>query len=360
VLSFLESKMFPDYLRFMRQVNDKNIKTAQLRRAMSSTGLESKRSASPVTPTSPGRVAAEEAAAENNNSTPSLPLPVATTVIPSLRDCLVVDSPSFEQFSEFARKARCLELLSFWKAVSKFERVESKDAAHALAEEIYETYISSAYDTEINISSKHQKEITFDVQNGLIRSDMFDNAKREVQQILAQGIFPGFVLFLSERATQHAAIEAAGPRVMLPRPEIQELLAWLRRGCSDASARASGTLGTFLSKVQTPTEENFANHGFFNASGSSLRFIVCSAFSSHQKGFRVDFPPDSVAELRLLHLDRGKFAAEVFNAKKKKLAELGERNTTEDEILGLIAVFTKLHAGDFVASFSEQPQASVV
>jgi hypothetical protein len=242
-----------------------------------------------------------------------------------------------------------------------FEGLPSKDMAHQMAEEIYETYISSVLETEINISSKHQKEITFDIQNGLIRSDMFENAKREVQQILAQGLFPNFVLWLSERATERAVLEAAAPRVLLPRPEIQELLAWLRRGCSEASARTStGTLNTFLSKVQTPTEENFAKHAFFNMSGSSLRLIVCSAFASHQKGFRVDFPLDSVAELRLLHLEPGKFAAEVYNAKKKKLAELDQRNTTEDEILGLIAVFTKLHTGDFVASFSEQPQASII
>ncbi len=189
---------------------------------------------------------------------------------------------------------------------------------------------------------------------------MFENAKREVQQILAQGLFPNFVLWLSERATERAALEAAAPRVMLPRPEIQELLAWLRRGCTEPNARSSGTLSTFLSKVQTPTEENFAYHGFFDASGSSLRLIVCSAFASHQKGFRVDYPADAVAELRLLHLERGKFAAEVFNAKKKKLGELDQRGTTEDEVLGLIAVFTKLHAGDFVASFSEHPQASII
>ncbi len=34
VLAFLETRMFPDYIRFMYQVNDKNIKTAELRRSM--------------------------------------------------------------------------------------------------------------------------------------------------------------------------------------------------------------------------------------------------------------------------------------------------------------------------------------
>ncbi len=187
---------------------------------------------------------------------------------------------------------------------------------------------------------------------------MFENAKREVQQIVAQGLFPNYVLWLSTRATENAALDAAAPRVLLPRPEIQELLAWLRRGCAEPS-RLSGTLAVFLSKVQTPTEDNFSSHALFDSPGSSLRLIVCSAFASQQKGFR-GFPADSVAELRLLHLEPGKFAAEVYNAKKKKLAVLEPASTTEDEILGLISVFAKLHSGDFVVSFSERPQASIV
>ncbi len=303
-----------------------------------------------------GGAAAEAPAALVDEVSPRM----TSMMIPSLRECLMVESREFEQFSAFAKQCRSAELLAFWKAVAQFERVTVKDEAQMLAEGIYDTFIQTTFDTEINISAKHQREITFDIQNGLIRQDMFENAKREVQQIVAQSLFPNYVLWLSARATENAALDAAAPRVLLPRPEIQELLAWLRIGCAE-TARLSGTLATFMSKVQTPTEENFASHALFDSPGSSLRLIVCSAFASHQKGFRgIDFPADSVAELRLLHLEPEQFAAEVYNAKKKKLAVLEPANTTEDEILGLISVFAKLHSGDFVVSFSERPQASIV
>ncbi len=157
--------------------------------------------------------------------------------------------------------------------VSDFESLSDVNRMQQIAQLIFENFISSSFDTQLNISAVAKKEIVFDIQNGLIRPDMFERAKKEVQLLLAHDLFPRYVLHLSARVQEKAAIDAALPKVALPRPEIQLLWTCLQKGASMQP-----------SMFKSSTSESFESHDFFSSPGTVLRLIVCSAFITNQKG----------------------------------------------------------------------------
>jgi hypothetical protein len=139
--------------------------------------------------------------------------------------------------------------------VADFEAERDVDKMQQIAQLIYESFISSSFDTQLNLSSVSKKEIIFDVQNGLIRSDMFDNAKKEVQLLLAHDLFPRFVLHLSARVRERAALAAVVPKVEKQRRlNVYECADWKCRLC--CLVRKCRSFGTACAKEFLPLRSN--------------------------------------------------------------------------------------------------------
>jgi hypothetical protein len=208
-----------------------------------------------------------------------------------------------------------------------------KDLIHKKAVELFDLFVSSRF-SEIKLSSTVVKEIQFDVENGLIRQDMFENAKNEMMELIASNVFPIYLLYKSNGENY-----LAPPKKEAMAPEVDALVSLIEKN-KTRDKRNSMKFMTRLEKI--PTNAVFQNHAFFQTPNSLLRLIVCSAFENSST-------EQSIAEMRIMHEGPGCFSVTALNFKKVRLSQV--ESIAQAEVLTILDMFKHVFANDYVFSF---------
>lgn len=278
---------------------------------------------------------------------------VSAPRLPSISDCLDVNSEQFAGMLAFAEKAHCEEALLFWKAVADYQDIVPTDKAamHEASLRIYDDFFGpEPIRGLLNVSSSLVKEIMFDLDNGLIRRDMFDGVRKEVQKLILHDIYPRFVLSVSKE----------------PAPGNSETQS--DSTSEDESPRLSADIANMINLILAgkPLEENapflfhqkasdvsWSSHPLFAERGPPARLdiLVCSAFVTSERGLRAS-PTMLAVRLKILRQRDGRFRCSLMTRKKEIIARtIPGRSVRREDCLALLNAFEDVHRNDYVASF---------
>eukprot|EP01113_Clastostelium_recurvatum_P002598 TRINITY_DN11098_c0_g2_i1.p1 TRINITY_DN11098_c0_g2~~TRINITY_DN11098_c0_g2_i1.p1 ORF type:complete len:433 (+),score=50.29 TRINITY_DN11098_c0_g2_i1:173-1471(+) len=109
---------------------------------------------------------------------------------------MLSDMPEFrDRFASFLCLQFCIENLQFWEEVQAYKRIPDGSAGQLpTATDIFNKYIKSGSNYEVNISDKARDETSSQIGNSGVTSRSFDSAEREVMSLMRFHSYPLYVL----------------------------------------------------------------------------------------------------------------------------------------------------------------------
>jgi hypothetical protein len=257
--------------------------------------------------------------------------------MPSLRECLLHD---FNAFLTFAERAQCGETLLFWNAVTAFERVAFGDyrALHKAADEIYAEFLSPLAPQEVNVDPRiGAKAVLYCLRHELVQRDIFAAAKKEVEMVMLQDLWPRYVFSEQQRGEQLAVAARAAPR-----PDVSIVLEAIAKDKAALQLQQPQPQQRW-GKLRADKEKlTFDGHPFWTEPKRRLRVVQCAARTSRE------VQRNQLGELRLIHcLALGDFRILLRNAADETVLRSGP--VTQDECRVVLRAFCDL--GDYVVLF---------
>ena len=105
----------------------------------------------------------------------------------SLDDCLASEK-LFNELMVIAKEQWCTENLNFLQEVKNYEKA-SQNEMKKFAEKIFNTFISSTSEQEINISQQLKNQIQTKLNENDINKDLFEDARIAVYRLVEGGVY---------------------------------------------------------------------------------------------------------------------------------------------------------------------------
>jgi len=111
-----------------------------------------------------------------------------------IRKSIVTLSPDVFSFARFLSKAKCLEILLFWKEVENYKTIFTGGERQKIASKIYQQYCVEGAQWQVNFRGDHVKAIESALENKSSQppDDLFDHAQLEVYELMRLDLYPRF------------------------------------------------------------------------------------------------------------------------------------------------------------------------